>query len=65
MEFKCENATKLTEKIKIESKSQLEGDTNKMWEEMADYIRWSAKGVLGVSKRGSERMKEAWWWVKR
>ena len=55
-----ERVTELAEKIKIKSKWGLDRDANKMWEEMADYIRRSAKEVLGVSKGGSGRMKGAW-----
>jgi len=57
-----ENVIKLAEKIKIESKWELEGDANKMWEEIADCIRRSAKEVLGVSKRVNGKMGGAWWW---
>jgi len=57
-----ENARKLSEKIKRESKWKLEGDANRIWEEMAECIRRSAREVLGVSREGSTRMKGAWWW---
>jgi len=57
-----ENVTELSEKIKTERKLKFEGDSNRLWEEMADCIRRSAREVLGVSKEGSERMKGAWWW---
>jgi len=50
---------KLAEKIKIEGNWGLEGDANKMWEEMTDCARRSAKEVLGVSKGGSGRMRGA------
>ena len=48
--------------IKTEGKWSLEGDSNRIWEEMAGCIRKSAKEVLGVSRGGSERMEGAWWW---
>jgi len=60
-----EKVTKVTEKIKIESKWGLDQDVNKMWEEMADCIRQSAKEVLGVPRGESGRMRGAWWWGKR
>jgi len=34
-----ENATKLSEKIKMAGKWIVKGDANKMWEEMAECIR--------------------------
>jgi len=57
----AENATKLSEKIKMEGKWIVEGDANQMWEEMTECIRVSAKEVLGVSKEGG-RMEGTWWW---
>jgi len=57
-----ENAIKFSKKIKIEGKWKLEGDSSKIWEEMADCIRRSAREVLGVSNEGSGKMKGAWWW---
>jgi len=57
-----ENARKLSEKIKREGKWKLEGDLNRIWEEMAECIRRSAREVLGVTRKGSARMKGAWWW---
>ena len=60
--LKGEKARKLSEKIKSEGKWKLEGGSNKIWEEMADCIRRSAREVLGVSREGSGRMKGAWWW---
>ena len=53
---------KLSEKIKTEDKWKLEGDSSKIWEEMANCIRKSAREVLGVSREGSMRIKGAWWW---
>ena len=53
--------TKLSEKIKTEDKWRLEGDSNTIWEEMAECIRRSAREVLGVSREGSGRIKGAWW----
>jgi len=29
---------------------------------MAECIQWSAKEILGTSRRGGSRMKGAWWW---
>jgi len=55
-----ENLTKLSEKIKTEGKWSVDGDANKMWKEMAECIRWSAKEVLRVYKRGTGRMEGAW-----
>jgi len=57
-----ENVTKLCDKIKTEGKWTLEGDTNRIWGEMVECIRRSAREVLGVSRDGSGRMKGAWWW---
>ena len=57
-----EKATKVVEKIKIESKWAVDRDVNKMWEEMVDCIQRSAKEVLGVSNGGSGKMRGAWWW---
>ena len=54
--------TKLSEKIKTEVKWRLEGDSNRLWEEMAECIRRSAREVLGVAREESGRMKGAWWW---
>jgi len=48
-----ENARKLSEKIKREGKWKLDGDADRIWEEMADCIRRSAREVLGVAKEGS------------
>jgi len=31
---------------------------------MADCIRKSTKDILGASRRGSNRIKGAWWWKK-
>jgi len=59
-----ENARKLAEKIKREGKWKLEGDSNRIWEEMAKCIRRSAREVLEVTREGSARMKGAWWWSK-
>jgi len=55
-----ENAIKLSEKIKSEGRGKLGGDSSRIWEEMTDCIRRSAKEVLGVSREGSGRMKGAW-----
>ena len=33
-----------------------------MWEEMTESIRRLGREVLGVFKRGSGRMRGAWWW---
>ena len=59
-----ENAIKLSEKIKSEGKWKLEGNSSRIWEEMAYCIRRLAREVLGVSREGSERKKGAWWWSK-
>jgi len=56
-----ENVTKLFEKIK-RGQWRLEGDSNKIWEKMAECIRRSAREVLGVAREESGRMKGAWWW---
>jgi len=60
--LKGENTMTLSEKIKKQGKWRLDGDSNRIREEMADCIRRSAKEVLGVSREGSGRMKGAWWW---
>ena len=57
-----ENVTKLSDKIKTEGRWILEGDSNKIWEEMTECIRRSAMEVLGVTRKGSGRMEGAWWW---
>jgi len=33
-----------------------------MWEAMTNCIRRSAKKILGISRRGGNKMKGAWWW---
>jgi len=48
-----ENVTKLSEKITTEGKWRLEGDLNRIWEEMAECIRRSAREVLRVYREGS------------
>ena len=40
----------------------MEGDSDRIWDEMAECIRRSAREVLGVTRKGSARMKGAWWW---
>jgi len=57
--------TKLSKKIKMECKWIVEGDVNKKWEEMAEYIRRLAKEVLGVSKGELGEWKELGGGVKR
>jgi len=37
----------------------------RIWEEMAECIRRSAREVLGVSTGGSGRMEGAWWWSEK
>ena len=54
--------TKLSKKIKTEGKWRLEGGIDRIWEEMAECIRRSAREVLGVAREGSLRIKGAWWW---
>ena len=53
------NRTELCEKIKTEGKWRLEGDSNRIWEEMAGCIQRLAREVLGVSRGGSGRMEGA------
>ena len=60
--LKGDKALKLSEKIKSEGKWRLDGDSNRIWEEMAGCIRRSAREVLGVFREGSRRMDGAWWW---
>ena len=60
--LKGENAIKLSEKFKSESRWKLQGDSSKIWEDMEDCIRRSAREVLGVSRERSGRMKGPWWW---
>jgi len=60
--LKGEKVNRLVKKIKIEGRWGLGGDANKMWEEMANCIRRSAKELLGVSRVRSGRMRGAWWW---
>ena len=57
-----ESLTKLAEKVKTKVKWRLDGDANRMWEEMAECIQRSARDVLGVSERGTGRMRGSWWW---
>ena len=45
-----------------DSKWELIGDSNRIWEKMADCIKRSAREVLGVTREGSRKMKGAWWW---
>ena len=47
--LKGENAVKLSKKIKSEGKWKLNGDSSRIWEDMADCIQRSAREVLGVS----------------
>lgn len=56
--------TKLSEKIKTQGDWNLAGDADKMWGETIECIRRFAKEILGVSKRGSGRLKRAWLWNK-
>jgi len=60
--LKDENVTRICERIKEEGKWRVEGDSNEIWEGMAECIWRSAREVLGVSREGSGRMKGAWWW---
>jgi len=60
-----ENATKLSEKIKSEANWKLVGDADAMWEGMAQYIRRSAREVLGVSRGGGGRRSGSWWWNEK
>jgi len=61
--LKGENAVKLSEKIKSEGKWNLDGDSSRILEVMANCIRRSAREVLGVSREGGGvRMQGAWWW---
>jgi len=60
--LKGEKALKLSEKIKSEGKWRLDGDSNRIWEDMTNCIRRSAREVLGVSREGAGRMQGAWWW---
>jgi len=60
--LKGEKEIKPSKKIKSEGNWKFEGDSSKMWEEMADCIRRSAREVLGVSREESGRTKGAWWW---
>jgi len=57
-----ENATKLSEKIKLETNWKLVGDADAMWEGMAQCIRRSAREVLGVFRGGGGRKSGTWWW---
>jgi len=60
--LKEENAIKLSKKIKSEGKWKLDEGSSRIWEEMTDCIRRSAREVLGISREGSGRMKGTWWW---
>jgi len=44
---------------------KLDEDSSRIWEEMADCIRRSAREVLGVFREGNGRMKGAWWWSEK
>jgi len=49
----------LTEKITEEGDWRRAKDADTMWKAMADCIRRSAKEVLGTSRRGGNKMKDA------
>jgi len=52
----------LTERITEEGAWRWVEDVDTMWKALTDCIRRSAKEVLGTSKRGGNKMKDAWWW---
>ena len=60
--FTKENDMKLSARITEEGAWRRAEDSDMMWEAMADCIRKSAKEILGASRRGSNRMRGAWWW---
>ena len=33
-----------------------------MWEAMTECFQRSTKKVVGISRRGGGKIKEAWWW---
>ena len=53
---------KLSERITEEGVWRQIDDADTMWKVTADYIRRSAKKVLGTSRRGGNKMKGVWWW---
>jgi len=57
-----ENVGLLLERITEEGAWRRAEDVDTMWEAMVDCIRRSAKEILGTSRRGSNKMKGAWWW---
>jgi len=61
VESKRQYVTKLSEKIKTDGNWRLEGDPNRIWKEMAECIRRSAKEVIEVARKRSGRTKGAWW----
>jgi len=48
-----ENVTKLSKNIKTEGNWSLEGDVNKIWEEMVECTQRSTREVLKASRWGS------------
>jgi len=57
-----ENAMRISERITEEGAWRQAEDTDKMWEAMADCIRKSAKEILGMYRRGGNKVKGVWWW---
>jgi len=57
-----ENATKLSEKIKLEASWKLTEDADEKWDGMTNCTHRSAQEVLGVSRGGGGRKSEVWWW---
>jgi len=57
-----ENAIKFSKKITAKTSWQFAEHANAMWDGMAQCIRRSAEEVLGISRGGRGRTREAWRW---
>jgi Reverse transcriptase (RNA-dependent DNA polymerase). len=60
--LKGENLELFKDKVRKEVVCNAEGDSNAMWNKMAESIRGVAKDVLGESKGRGPQTKETWWW---
>jgi len=51
----------LSERINEEGAWRRVEDADTIWKAMADYIRRVTKEVLGIARRGGNKMEGAWW----
>jgi len=56
-----ENAGLLSEKITEEGAWRRVEDADSMWEVIAECIRRSTMKILGIFRRGGNKMEDAWW----